>query len=143
MRGVEGEAGESVRMTCNFLFLCSGYYRYDEGYTPEFRGSERFAGQLVHPQHWADELDYSGKRVVVIGSGATAVTLGARDGQDRRARDDAPTLAHLHRLLAGRRPDRQAPAPLLAVEALSADRALEERVDDDVELPALAARARG
>ena len=75
MRGVEGEAGESVRMSCNFLFLCSGYYRYDEGYTPEFRGSERFAGQLVHPQHWDDELDYSGKRVVVIGSGATAVTL--------------------------------------------------------------------
>ncbi|MGA7705068.1 MAG: NAD(P)/FAD-dependent oxidoreductase [Solirubrobacteraceae bacterium] len=75
IRGVEGEAGESVSLTCNFLFLCSGYYRYDEGYTPEFRGSEHFAGQIVHPQHWDEQLDYSGKRVVVIGSGATAVTL--------------------------------------------------------------------
>jgi monooxygenase len=73
--GVEGEEGESVRLTCNFLFLCGGYYRYDEGYTPEFRGSEHFAGEVVHPQHWDERLDYAGKRVVVIGSGATAVTL--------------------------------------------------------------------
>jgi cation diffusion facilitator CzcD-associated flavoprotein CzcO len=70
-----GEAGESTRMSCSFLFLCSGYYRYDEGYTPEFPGRERFAGQIVHPQHWDESLDYAGKRVVVIGSGATAVTL--------------------------------------------------------------------
>ncbi|HEY5193159.1 MAG TPA: NAD(P)/FAD-dependent oxidoreductase [Solirubrobacteraceae bacterium] len=66
---------ESVRMTCGFLFLCSGYYRYDEGYTPEFPGSERFSGRIVHPQHWSEDVDYAGKRVVVIGSGATAVTL--------------------------------------------------------------------
>jgi monooxygenase len=70
-----GDTGESARMSCSFLFLCSGYYRYDEGYTPEFRGSERFAGQIVHPQHWSEDIDYAGKRVVVIGSGATAVTL--------------------------------------------------------------------
>lgn len=70
-----GEQGESVRISCNFLFLCSGYYRYDEGYTPDFRGSEQFAGQIVHPQHWDEGIDYVGKRVVVIGSGATAVTL--------------------------------------------------------------------
>jgi monooxygenase len=70
-----GEQGESVTLSCNFLFLCSGYYRYDEGYTPEFPGSERFAGHIMHPQHWDDEVDYAGKRVVVIGSGATAVTL--------------------------------------------------------------------
>jgi cation diffusion facilitator CzcD-associated flavoprotein CzcO len=55
--------------------MCTGYYRYDEGYTPEFAGTERFAGRIVHPQHWPDDLDYAGKRVVVIGSGATAVTL--------------------------------------------------------------------
>jgi monooxygenase len=66
---------ERVRLTCGFLFMCTGYYRYDEGYTPEFEGTERFAGQIVHPQLWPDDLDYAGKRVVVIGSGATAVTL--------------------------------------------------------------------
>ena len=49
--------GESVRMSCNFLFLCSGYYRYDEGYTPDFRGSEQFAGRIVHPQHWDKDVD--------------------------------------------------------------------------------------
>ena len=64
-----------MRLTASFLFSCTGYYRYDEGYTPEFEGSEDFAGQIVHPQHWPEDLDYSGKRVVVIGSGATAVTL--------------------------------------------------------------------
>ncbi len=71
----QGQTGETVRLTCGFLFMCSGYYRYDEGYTPEIPGSDRFQGPLVHPQHWPDELDHAGKRVVVIGSGATAVTL--------------------------------------------------------------------
>jgi cation diffusion facilitator CzcD-associated flavoprotein CzcO len=69
------DTGETEQLTCDFLFGCTGYYRYDEGYTPEFAGAERFGGQIVHPQHWPEELDYSGKRVVVIGSGATAVTL--------------------------------------------------------------------
>src|ERR1700744_1423075 len=68
-------AAETVRFTCSFLFACSGYYRYDEGYTPEFSGRESFKGEIVHPQKWPDALDYAGKRVVVIGSGATAVTL--------------------------------------------------------------------
>jgi monooxygenase len=63
------------RFTCNFLFMCSGYYRYASGYTPEFAGSERFQGRIVHPQQWPNDLNYAGKRVVVIGSGATAVTL--------------------------------------------------------------------
>jgi cation diffusion facilitator CzcD-associated flavoprotein CzcO len=67
--------GETVELTCGYLWVCSGYYRYDEGFTPEFEGSEDFAGEIVHPQHWPEDLDYSGKRVVVIGSGATAVTL--------------------------------------------------------------------
>jgi cation diffusion facilitator CzcD-associated flavoprotein CzcO len=62
-------------MTCNWLFSAAGYYRYDEGFTPQFDGVEQFQGQLVHPQHWPEDLDYSGKRVLVIGSGATAVTL--------------------------------------------------------------------
>ena len=57
------------------MLCCSGYYNYDHGYTPEFPGAERFQGTLVHPQHWPEDLDYAGKRVVVIGSGATAVTL--------------------------------------------------------------------
>jgi monooxygenase len=67
--------GELKRYTCNFLFMCSGYYRYSEGYTPAFVGWERFKGRIVHPQKWSDDVDYVGKRVVVIGSGATAVTL--------------------------------------------------------------------
>jgi cation diffusion facilitator CzcD-associated flavoprotein CzcO len=66
---------QTVRLTCGFLFMCSGYYRYDEGYTPDFRGTERFAGRIVHPQKWTEDVDYEGKHVVVIGSGATAVTL--------------------------------------------------------------------
>jgi cation diffusion facilitator CzcD-associated flavoprotein CzcO len=69
------QTGEPVRITCDFIFNCSGYYRYDEGFTPEFEGTERFKGQIIHPQHWPEDLDYRGKRVVVIGSGATAVTL--------------------------------------------------------------------
>jgi cation diffusion facilitator CzcD-associated flavoprotein CzcO len=69
------DTGESVRITCSFLYGCTGYYRYDEGYLPHFDGRERFKGPIVHPQHWPEELDYDGKRVVVIGSGATAVTL--------------------------------------------------------------------
>jgi monooxygenase len=69
------DSGEAVRLTCGYLWVCSGYYRYDQGFTPDFEGSDRFHGQIVHPQHWPDDLDYAGKRVVVIGSGATAVTL--------------------------------------------------------------------
>ncbi|MEX2447317.1 MAG: NAD(P)/FAD-dependent oxidoreductase [Solirubrobacterales bacterium] len=69
------DTGEGERLSCDFLWSCGGYYRYDEGYTPEFEGVERFAGPVVHPQHWPEDLDYAGKRVVVIGSGATAITL--------------------------------------------------------------------
>src|ERR671915_1142583 len=67
--------GETVRLTADFLYACSGYYAYDGGHTPHFPGIERFRGTVAHPQHWPEDLDYSGKRVVVIGSGATAVTL--------------------------------------------------------------------
>jgi monooxygenase len=69
------DTGETEQLTCNFLFSCTGYYRYDEGYSPEFKGASDFTGQIIHPQHWPADLDYKGKRVVVIGSGATAVTL--------------------------------------------------------------------
>ena len=73
---LEVERGaERVQMTCRFLYSCTGYYDYDEGYTPAFPGRSRFAGTIVHPQKWPDDLAYAGKRVVVIGSGATAVTL--------------------------------------------------------------------
>jgi monooxygenase len=69
------DTGEKVNLTCRFLFACTGYYRYDEGYVPEFEGTDRFRGRIVHPQRWPEDLDYEDKRVVVIGSGATAVTL--------------------------------------------------------------------
>jgi monooxygenase len=69
------DSGTTSTMTCNFLMLCGGYYDYDNPYSPEFPGSERFRGEIVHPQLWSDDVDYDGKRVVVIGSGATAVTL--------------------------------------------------------------------
>ena len=72
---VEREGGETIEMRASFLMLCCGYYDYDEGYTPEFAGREEFRGRFVHPQQWSDDVDYAGKRVVVIGSGATAVTL--------------------------------------------------------------------
>jgi len=69
------DTDEPVRFTCNFLWMCQGYYRHSEGYTPEWRGMDRFRGLIVHPQKWPEDLDYAGKRVVVIGSGATAATL--------------------------------------------------------------------
>jgi cation diffusion facilitator CzcD-associated flavoprotein CzcO len=88
------DSGESVALSCDFLFVCSGYYRYDEGYTPELPGRERFSGQIVHPQHWPADLDYAGKRVVVVGSGATAVTLVpamAREGAKVTMLQRSPT----------------------------------------------------
>jgi cation diffusion facilitator CzcD-associated flavoprotein CzcO len=66
---------EAVTIRCGFLLMCAGYYNYEQGYLPEFKGSDRFEGQVVHPQHWPENLDYRGKNVVIIGSGATAVTL--------------------------------------------------------------------
>jgi monooxygenase len=70
-----GDLQETVQFSCNFLFMCSGYYSYAAGYTPDFPGIERFAGRVVHPQKWTSDIAYAGQRVVVIGSGATAVTL--------------------------------------------------------------------
>jgi cation diffusion facilitator CzcD-associated flavoprotein CzcO len=73
---IEAETSETiVRFSCNFLYLCTGYYDYERGYTPEWQGVERFRGTIVHPQKWPEDLDYANKRIVVIGSGATAITL--------------------------------------------------------------------
>jgi cation diffusion facilitator CzcD-associated flavoprotein CzcO len=72
---VRASDGERFELTCNFVFMCTGYYDYAGGYLPEFAGKDRYRGRLVHPQHWPADLDYAGKRVVVIGSGATAVGL--------------------------------------------------------------------
>jgi len=75
---------ERIRLSCNFLWMCSGYYDYQAGYLPDFSGIDRFKGRIAHPQKWTDDIDYAGKRVVVIGSGATAVTLvPARLAEDR------------------------------------------------------------
>jgi cation diffusion facilitator CzcD-associated flavoprotein CzcO len=69
------ETGEVVTLTADFVHSCAGYYRYDRGYTPDFAGRDDFQGDVIHPQFWPEDLDYRGKRVVIIGSGATAITL--------------------------------------------------------------------
>jgi len=69
------DTGETTRFTCSWMSVAAGYYRYDQGFRPHFEGEEHFSGTIVHPQHWPEDLDYAGKRIVVIGSGATAVTL--------------------------------------------------------------------
>jgi len=74
-RGTTDDSEELVQISANWIFCAGGYYRYDQGYTPEFPGRDRFRGQVVHPQHWPEDLDYTDKKVVIIGSGATAVTL--------------------------------------------------------------------
>jgi monooxygenase len=75
IEGTQGEDGKPFKLTCNMLFSCTGYYNYDKGYTPDFPGVDKFKGRIVHPQHWPQDLDYTGKTSIVIGSGATAVTL--------------------------------------------------------------------
>lgn len=75
LEGRRTDTDEDVRFTCNFLWMCQGYYRHSEGYTPEWEGIDRYEGQIIHPQTWPEDLDYKGKNVLVIGSGATAATL--------------------------------------------------------------------
>ena len=81
-----------------FLFFGSGYYNYDEGYTPDFPGIEQFGGTVVHPQHWPEDLDYTGKKIVVIGSGATAMTLIPSMSRAGRQSDHAAAFADLPHL---------------------------------------------
>ncbi len=73
--GKKKKSGEVFKATCHFFFICTGYYDYDEGYTPDFKGLENYKGRFVHPQKWTEDIEYENKKVVVIGSGATAVTL--------------------------------------------------------------------
>jgi cation diffusion facilitator CzcD-associated flavoprotein CzcO len=75
LTAARGDTAEAVRFTANFLWMCQGYYRHSQGYTPEWSGLDSFKGLIVHPQNWPEDLDYAGKQVVVIGSGATAATL--------------------------------------------------------------------
>src|SRR5712675_1914546 len=75
VEATRSDTGETVRLAANFLWMCQGYYRHAEGYTPEWKGMEDFKGRIVHPQNWTEDLDYAGKKIVVIGSGATAATL--------------------------------------------------------------------
>jgi monooxygenase len=72
---VQRSTGELETLTCSFLLTCAGYYDYADGFAPEFAGQDEFTGRIIHPQHWPEDLDYAGKKVVVIGSGATAITL--------------------------------------------------------------------
>ncbi len=69
------DSDQPKTFTCSFLSLCTGYYNYENGYTPTFKGSEDFKGQIIHPQKWTEDIDYSNKKIIVIGSGATAITL--------------------------------------------------------------------
>ena len=75
IEGVRKDTGQPVRFTCNFLWMCQGYYRHSEGYTPEWEGMSTFKGKIIHPQSWPEDLAYKGKKVIVIGSGATAATV--------------------------------------------------------------------
>lgn len=116
----EGEGGpgvDTVELTCSFLFSCTGYYRYDRGYLPEFPGMDDFTGELIHPQFWPDDFDAGGKRIVVIGSGATAVTL-------------VPALAGsaAHVTMLQRSPTYMASVPTINPIATFARRRLPERV---------------
>ncbi len=76
------DTGETLTYTCNFLWMCQGYYDHGKGYTPDWQGMESFKGQIVHPQNWPEGLDYKNKKVIVIGSGATAATLAPNIAED-------------------------------------------------------------
>jgi cation diffusion facilitator CzcD-associated flavoprotein CzcO len=109
------DTGENVEIRCHFLLMCSGYYDYEHGYTPEFPGTTDFRGRIVHAQHWPQDLDYRGKNVVVIGSGATAVTLVPELARETAhtimlqrsptyiasVPEEDPTATQLHRFLPG------------------------------------------
>lgn len=82
IEAVRSNTGETVRFTANFLWMCQGYYRHSEGYTPKWKGMDKFKGRIVHPQTWPENLDYKGKSVIIIGSGATAATLAPAIAED-------------------------------------------------------------
>jgi len=82
IEAVRSDTGETARFTANFLWMCQGYYRHSEGYTPKWKGMDKFKGRIVHPQTWPEDLDYKGKNVIIIGSGATAATLAPAIAED-------------------------------------------------------------
>jgi cation diffusion facilitator CzcD-associated flavoprotein CzcO len=82
LEAVRADTGETATLTAGFLWMCQGYYRHSEGHTPQWPGMEEFAGRIVHPQAWPEDLEYRGKRVVIIGSGATAATLAPAIAED-------------------------------------------------------------
>jgi len=84
VEGVRNDTGEVVRFTANFLWMCQGYYRHSQGYTPEWPGMNEFKGRIVHPQTWPEDLDYTDKNVIIIGSGATAATIVPAMADDAR-----------------------------------------------------------
>ena len=117
-----------MTLTCGFLFVHAATTATTRATRPSSPASSASRGEVVHPQHWPEDLDYAGKRVVVIGSGATAVTLVPAMAETRRARDDAAALAHLRRLAARRGPDRRPRCARVLPDARRLrDRALEER----------------
>ena len=121
-----GDTGETVQLSCGFLFTCTGYYRYDEGYTPEFQGIERFGGEIVHPQFWTDDIDYTRQA-----RGRDRQRRDRGDGHPgagaaRRPRNDAAALAQLHHLAARGRSDRRPTRACAADTARLSGRALEE-----------------
>jgi cation diffusion facilitator CzcD-associated flavoprotein CzcO len=93
IEAIRADTGETVCFTANFLWMCQGYYRHSQGYTPEWNGMGSFKGRIVHPQSWPEDLEYAGKKVVVIGSGSTAADPGDRGRL--RPRHDAAALADL------------------------------------------------
>ena len=117
-----GQDGESKTYRGRFLFFGTGYYNYDAPYTPEFPGIEDFAGEVVHPQHWPESLDYTGKRVVVIGSGATAISLIPIAGGEGHARHHAAALAQLHILHTEGQSGRQHDSKSIAAQDCQSDR---------------------
>lgn len=92
---IEQEGKRASKITCNFIYSCTGYYRYDKGYTPEFPGSDQFKGQLVHPQQWPEDLDYAGKKSGCYWQWCYRNHLGTINGQNRCPCHYAAALTHL------------------------------------------------
>ena len=97
------EDGAEVTFRANFLFMCAGYYNYDEGYKPDFPGEENFKGTVIHPQHWPEDLDYAGKRVLCDRIGSDGGNNRSGNGANRCKCDDAATLADLYGVASGNR----------------------------------------
>ena len=137
------DTGETVQLTCSWLSACSGYYRYDEGFRPSFEGEEQFAGEIIHPQHWPEDFDATGKRIVVIGSGATAVTLVpslAPDAEHVTMLQRTPSYVLS---LPGRDPLAEWLRNKLPADGRLSDRAVEERPALDAAVPVQPAPSRG